>query len=138
MQMPPKSLVETFFGLLNTNAFGGALPEIPVHYCRMRAYGAAEPATDRYPHGRIFLGTMTPWPPCGWVGVLLHEMVHVYLDLQGVDEYEHGTPAYHGPRFTAECNRIGAVLGWPPVEEHDSGAWPHVHTWGDCEPDEED
>lgn len=53
----------------------------------------------------------------GWRGTLLHELIHIRLS-----EHTQGDP--HGPVFTRECNRIGAVLGLPPVAEGDSWAWP--------------
>ena len=46
--------------------------------------------------------------------VLLHEMVHAYCtELLGVDENDKTERAYdwHGPKFTAQCNRIGRKLG---------------------------
>lgn len=45
--------------------------------------------------------------------VLLHEMVHQYhQEVTGVTEDSYSG---HGPAFRDECNRIGALLGLPPV-----------------------
>lgn len=60
-----------------------------------------------------------------WRAVLLHEMIHVWLYLGGdQDEWHLGTVAHHGPSFTAQCNRVGRLMGLPPVVEEDSWAWP--------------
>lgn len=47
--------------------------------------------------------------------ILLHEMVHAWqLEIAGIADVELSYRG-HGPRFAAECNRIGALLGLPPV-----------------------
>jgi hypothetical protein len=43
--------------------------------------------------------------------ILLHEKIHLYQDGVALQP-ESG---YHGPRFRDECNRIGRLLGLPPV-----------------------
>jgi hypothetical protein len=66
--------------------------------------------------------------------ILLHEMIHQWAqEVSGeVEEAYHG----HGPAFRDHCNRIGAVLGLPPVRcskargsDKELGScshWPHV------------
>jgi hypothetical protein len=66
--------------------------------------------------------------------VLLHEMIHQWAqEVSGEREQAyHG----HGPAFRDHCNRIGAVLGLPPVrcskargsdkELESCSHWPHV------------
>lgn len=121
---PSRDEVRAEYRLVNELFFGGVLhPELPIHWQRMKCYGCADEPTERYPLGRIRLSTMHQ-PACGWRGVLLHECVHVYLDLFSVDEWERGPVAWHGPRFVEEVNRIGAELGLPPVTEESAWYWP--------------
>lgn len=129
MSRPSKREIHEQFRTFNADFFGGALPEVPIHWRRMLAYGACCEPCPKYPHGLIELSTMH-MPPCGWRGVLLHEMVHLHLDQRGVDEWDSGEVAYHGPRFTAECNRIGALLGLPEYGDEASWYWPHAHLEG--------
>jgi hypothetical protein len=58
---------------------------------------------DEYKEGRFLLVA----------DVLLHETVHQFIyEVHGLSERSyHG----HGPRFRDECNRIGQILGLPPV-----------------------
>lgn len=59
--------------------------------------------------------------------VLLHEMVHACMaELEGAEE--HGYRG-HGPRFAAQCNRIGAELGLPPVGVKKRGGLPDCAHW---------
>lgn len=137
MLRPSKSEIRAQFDAFNADFFGGVLPAIPVHWRRMLSYGASIDGDERYPHGLIVLSTMA-MPPCGWRGVLIHECIHAYLDLRGVDEWEHGEVAHHGPRFAAECARIGALLGLPKYEPEDVFAWPFSHHFATFESDEEE
>jgi hypothetical protein len=60
--------------------------------------------------------------------VLLHEMIHQYIDTQQRGEEDH-----HGPKFTDHCNRIGSALGLAKVVARKprgrdvplSRYWPH-------------
>lgn len=130
---PCKQTVRDQFTRFNIDHFGGVLPETPVHWRRMSAYGVCyEPCSD-YPLGLIVLTTME-MPPCSWPGLLLHEMVHLYLDMWEVDEWEHGRIEYHGPRFVEECNRIADVLGLPQIDEDEGWSWPHAVHYTEIEP----
>lgn len=108
------------------------MPTVPVHFCKMDADGACMEPSPRYPNGRILLKSDTY--AYQWRGVLLHEMIHLLLDRAGVDEYEHGPVAWHGPKFAAECNRIGALLGLPHYDVDDVWAWPDAHLFVNYEP----
>jgi hypothetical protein len=47
--------------------------------------------------------------------IVLHEMVHAWqYEIAKIEDVEMSYRG-HGPRFAAECNRIGAQLGLPPV-----------------------
>lgn len=60
---------------------------------------------------------------------LLHELVHAYQH-EILEDLEPGYRG-HGPKFTAECNRIGALLGLPPVYTKGRGG-PNCATWPMC------
>lgn len=57
--------------------------------------------------------------------VLLHEMVHAFCHL--VKKQPENTYRGHGPAFTAECNRIGALLGLDPVRHSKSRKATEAH-----------
>lgn len=58
---------------------------------------------------------------------LLHELVHAAVEpYVGETEYTDGRVPYHGPVFVSECNRVGALLGLPPVDPDDGCIWPMV------------
>lgn len=58
--------------------------------------------------------------------VLLHEMIHVWQT-----ETDNREPGYagHGPKFAAECNRIGAALGLAPVGVKGRDGLPDCAQW---------
>ena len=61
------------------------------------------------------------------VDVLLHEMIHAWqTEIAHVDEHGHRG---HGPRFAAECNRIGEQLGLPPVGVKGRDGLPDCAQW---------
>lgn len=66
------------------------------------------------------------------VDVLLHEMVHVWRNAEDPHDREKGYRG-HGPKFAAECNRIGAMMGLPTVEARgDRKGVPDCSTWPVC------
>lgn len=110
---------------LFNRAFFGAVLRPVIHWRRMRNYGECHEPNGRYPYGLIVLSTMLP--KCArWDEVLLHEMVHCFLDTMypNMDEYDKGRLAYHGPMFASECNRIAHFLGLPMIDEEHSWGWP--------------
>lgn len=61
--------------------------------------------------------------------VLLHEMVHAYCwEVLGDIEPGYG---HHGPKWTAQCNRIGRTLGLPEVFTKGRGG-PNSARWPMC------
>jgi hypothetical protein len=129
---PTKKQLYSAFNKYNSLLFYGALPPVPIHYRRMGSYALYQEPCWKYPLGIICIGDIAPG---GWKGVLLHEMVHVYLDLADLDEYEHGQCAWHGPAFTRQCNRIAGILGLPSVDMDEAHAWPHIHHYVTFETD---
>lgn len=121
---PTKALVAGQCALYNQAFFGGVLRPT-IQWARMRNLGDCFEPSGRHPYGLIRLSTMMP-RDVRWEEVLLHELVHNYLDLlyPDTDEYDHGVVQYHGPVFRDECNRIGAVLGLPEVDEEHCWYWP--------------
>lgn len=142
---PSRDEVRAEYRLVNELFFGGVLhPELPIHWvASTKFYGDCEGPCERWPYGRVRLST-GEMPQCGWRGILLHELIHLACDMEGFhhelagrqppDEYEHGTIEFHGAQFAAHCNRIGAELGLPTVEEEDCWAWPHCHHLDTVEP----
>jgi hypothetical protein len=124
----PRELQATL-ALFNQAFFGGVLRPA-VHWRRMRDHGSCYEPSGKYPYGLIVLSTILP-DDTHWEEILLHELIHNYLDLlyPGTDEYADGAVAYHGPVFTAEANRIGRWLGVPEVDEEHAWAWPHCVKW---------
>jgi hypothetical protein len=112
--------LDALYAELNVEHFDGLLPTIPI-------YRGLPEAT---PFWRIPLSslayTMTPGEgdelaiylrEAPW-DVLLHEMVHVAIWVR------YGNRG-HGIRFTRECNRIGAKMGWAEVDHGSMAAhWP--------------
>lgn len=133
---PPKHEVRAQFVKYNAAFFGGALPEIPVHWVRMRHYGEWMPPEGledgKYPYGLIFLSTMDAPAKGGWKGVLLHEMVHAWLYWGDREDAEEGGTILegHDVEFARECNRIARALGMPETSVEESWSWP----WGLWEP----
>lgn len=61
--------------------------------------------------------------------VLLHEMVHAWqYEIAGIADIEISYRG-HGPRFAAECNRIGALLGLPEVGVKGRKGLPDCAQW---------
>lgn len=121
---PSKTRLVRQARVYNGRFFGGVLPELPIHWCRMGCYAQFRTPTPAYPDGRILLST-TEEAPCGWRGILLHELIHAYLWHTKTDQNIGGTIMEdHGREFTAECNRIGRALGLPEAQDSDSWAWP--------------
>ena len=118
----------------NHKYFRGRLPTPRLFWQRLPQTYAEYEAPRARGRGAIYVNPRLQPPAAsgGWRGLLLHEMVHLAVDLTNVDEFDHGSVAWHGPVFTRECNRIGRVLGIPDTNEEDSWAWP----WGAFDPDD--
>lgn len=67
------------------------------------------------------------------IATLLHEMVHAYQH-EVLADLEAGYKG-HGPKFVAEANRIGVVLGFAECASKGRGGKPRAETWPDLPPD---
>ncbi len=116
--------IQAAFDAYNIQLFGGRLtqPRILVRNMKTDLARWYTPDAGR-PRGCIVLAGNKRHPG-GWRASLVHEMVHVAIAEEENDD--------HGPLFTAECNRVGAILGVEPCEVWDSWNWPSHHE--DVEP----
>ncbi len=134
-----KPEIERVFEMYNAVLFGGRLQLPNIMVRRMgdcarwyepepeRDVGRLEP--DYYaqnPGLGLLVMSSTAHHKMTWRSTLLHEMVHMAVP---VDENDH-----HGPVFTAECNRVAAIIGLEPCDISDSWCWPAHHL--DLEEDE--
>jgi hypothetical protein len=90
---------------------------VPVDVLGLESRIRIAPATVR--RGELFM-----------LDVLLHEMIHAWQH-EVAHDLELGYRG-HGPRFAAECNRIGAQLGLPPVGVKGRGGLPDCAHWPMC------
>jgi hypothetical protein len=121
-----KPEIERAFEMYNAVLFGGRLqlPAIMVRRmidCARWYEPEPEWADSDKPHYGLGLlvMSMSADHKGTWRATLLHEMVHMAVP---GDEADH-----HGPVFTAECNRVGALIGIEHVEIEDSWCWPSHH-----------
>lgn len=121
---PSIAEVRQSYAVLNKTLFGGVLPaQTALRWQRMRWNGDCEEPNERYPYGLIRLSTMME-VTCGWLGILLHEMVHLYMFMlyPHVDEWDQFD--WHGQQFCDVCNHVARQLDWPEVEVEDCWNWP--------------
>jgi hypothetical protein len=81
----------------------GSPDQIRIRPSLLRGTHRAVRPGDEYKKGRLRLVA----------DILLHEMIHQYLE--GVLKVDERSYHGHGPAFRDECNRIGGILGLPPV-----------------------
>jgi len=126
--------LSALFDRLNLHHFGGTLPAVPVKrglpyrpelddsylaLCHTKAVAGDNPSVEItiFMADRLFTDPF-PDEPRRWLEIsrcLLHEMVHVAVDLDeiggrfpdGIDD--------HGREFADECNRISRAMGWDHV-----------------------
>ncbi len=114
-----------YFHWFNEEFFKGWIPEPAFDVFRMRGHrvGSFLPygANRALPDGLIQIDYHTLHHTRQWKGVLLHEMIHAWNRLRGIDEDEYDG---HGPAFAEECNRIGKRLRLPTVTEEECYGWP--------------
>lgn len=125
-EMPTKAEIVRTFEIYNATLFGGRLelPDILVRRMNDCArWYEPEPDmrhTDKPGRTRgLLVISSSALHRMTWRGTLLHEMIHI-----AVPEHEND---FHGPLFTAECNRVGVLIGLEPVDVHDAWNWPAHH-----------
>lgn len=117
--------LEKAFDFYNLQLFGGRLtrPRFMVRKMKhdLARYYEPEPG---HPAGLIVMNSARrhPWT---WRSTLVHELLHISVGLGGND--------VHGADFTAEANRVGALMGLEPCELEESWCWPHHHIDGEPE-----
>ncbi len=152
---PLDSRVAALYDKLNSKHFAGALPRLPVLIgvpvdadCRddltclasMSQFGRYN--QDFEPGLAIYISSWL-FEPMGcdqearWRMVentLLHDLVHVSMNLAIIRDGSHAEPEDHGPRFAAACNKIGRLMGWDEVRSDDEYRWaPDLASeWPDC------
>lgn len=110
-------VVKTFHEY-NHLLFGGRLqePDITVRKLKTDLARWHEPVGE-WPAGLLVMNSALrhPWT---WRATLLHELIHIAVP---EDDDTHGT------LFTAECNRIGELLGLESCDVSDAWNWPNHH-----------
>lgn len=132
LRVPTLRALEKQFATYNRLFFRGALPDVKIGlYDMSNHYGFWEPPARGQPPGAPYGHIVLSFEPprrVGWRGILLHEMIHVWLHYTRHEDYpfpeDHA--AVHDAAFTRECNRIGRRLGLPEVSEEESWSWPHA------------
>jgi hypothetical protein len=131
----PLERLAAYWDEANRRWFGGKMEPVPIVAGlenTKRTMGTWWPARRQIQIRESLLDRINKPGMYGQVtDVLLHEMVHQYLD-QHLREKEWGEPE-HGPTFTAWCNKIGSKLGLAEVVARKprgrdvplSRYWPH-------------
>lgn len=117
----------------NEKFFAGALLPCFVEItppASMRALADYRPKTHEGVESHIRIGAQVAAKGLRYaLDVLLHEMVHAYCH-EVLEDLERGY-AGHGPKWTAQCNRIGRELGLPEVFTKGRGG-PNSARWPLC------
>lgn len=116
----------------NAEYFGGALLPCFVELTTpgsLRALADYRPRTHEGVESHIRIGGNAASSIALAKDALLHEMVHAYMH-EIAEDLEPGYKG-HGPKFTAECNRIGALMGLPKVFTKGRGG-PNSAQWPLC------
>jgi SprT-like family len=118
---------------INDQFFDGKILPIIVEITppsSMRALADYRPRTHEGLESHIRIGQkVIERGPRFALDVLLHEIVHAYCQ----EVIQDGEPGYsgHGPKWTAQCNRIGRELGLPEVFTKGRGG-PNSARWPLC------
>lgn len=112
--IPDIDFIQTCFGRFNAQIFGGSLPIPPlkltraasffgkVHYRRHRNLLGKEIKSDF----EIRISTSFDLPEREWEDVIIHEMLHYYIDLNGIRD-----SSAHGPVFRSMMQQINEKYG---------------------------
>jgi hypothetical protein len=95
----------------------------------LRALADYRPKTPEGVESHIRIGRAAGGSLLMALDALLHEMVHAYMH-EIAEDLEVGYKG-HGPKFTAECNRLGEMMGLPPVFTKGRGG-PNSASWPLC------
>lgn len=106
------------FDFYNQKLFGGRLSMPKFRVCRMtNDYARWYAPSEELPAGLLVMSSCRH--PFSWRVTLVHELIHMAVPLTDAD--------HHGPLFTAEANRVGALLGLEECDLTESWYWPRHH-----------
>lgn len=112
--IPDICFIQTCFERFNSQIFGGSLPLTPLkltkassffgklHYRRHRNIFGKETKSDF----EIRISTSFDLPEREWEDVIIHEMLHYYIDLNGIRD-----SSAHGPVFRSMMQEINEKYG---------------------------
>lgn len=126
---PERGALQKAFRAFDWRLFGGRLEASGVHvkWSRSRRYfGSYSESTKR-----ILVSSVTSPEGAlgGWLGILLHEMIHADLHLSGREAAEGveragDVQSDHAELFWAATRRVGRRLGLPDCRPEEAWAWP--------------
>lgn len=115
--------LESAFDVLNTRYFESALPKtIITIQSSPKAYGHYTPSTvwkgPKNAFHEINIGAENlNRPMANTIATLVHEMVHMYCDLKGIQDTSRGG-RYHNKLFKAEAEARDLIISYDPTIGH--------------------
>lgn len=111
---PTEEFVEERFRHFNALCFGGILPEVPVVLTSVKSYiGMCSYRKRRIGRGRyeyydfkFRINTRIDLSESEWEDIILHEMIHYYIALNGLQD-----SSAHGPLFRKMMRFINGTYG---------------------------
>ena len=111
---PTEEFVEERFRHFNALCFGGILPEVPVVLTSVKSYiGMCSYKKRRIGRGRyeyydfkFRINTRIDLSESEWEDIILHEMIHYYIALNGLQD-----SSAHGPLFRKMMRFINGTYG---------------------------
>lgn len=123
---PGRGALKKAFLLFDRDLFGGRLAanNIQVKWSRSRRYFGSYSEESK----RILVSSVTSPEGVlgGWLGILLHEMIHADLHTSGREAAEGvgDVQEDHASVFWAATRRVGRRLGLPDCSPEEAWAWP--------------
>jgi hypothetical protein len=123
---PRRGALKQAFLLFDRDLFGGRLAAggVQARWSRSRRYFGSYSEAPK----RILVSSVTSPEGAlgGWLGILLHEMIHADLHLSGREAAEGvgDVQADHAEVFWAATRRVGRRLGLPDCSPEEAWAWP--------------
>lgn len=115
--------LEDAFEVLNKKYFDGALPKAvitiqssPKAYGHYTTYDAWQVSKSKYREINLGAENLNR-PMAETIGTLIHEMVHMYCDMNGIQDTSRGG-RYHNKLFKAEAEKRDLIIGYDPTIGH--------------------